>query len=239
VTSLDRLKVKIFLDGAHLEDIRRAAKNKLIKGFTTNPTLMRQAGVTDYAAFAKEAIAAARGLPISFEVFSDDADGMEREARTIHGWGGNTYVKIPVTNTQGVSTAPLVRRLSADGISLNVTAILTLEQVREMVGAVAAGTPAIISVFAGRVADTGVDSLPLMRSAVDILNSKPMVELLWASPRELLNIFHADTVGCHIITVTQSVLAKASLVGKDLSAYSLETVKMFHDDARAAGYSIA
>ena len=233
------LRIKLFLDGAELQSMKEAvASNPLIKGFTTNPTLMRKAGVTDYASFAREAIAAVGGRSISFEVFSDDFDTMEREAREIHTWGGNTYVKIPVTNTKGISSAPLIRKLSAEGIPLNVTAILTAAQVREVAAALASKTPSIVSVFAGRIADSGVDPMPIMRECAGILSNRPKAELLWASPRELLNIFQAEEVGCHIITATKDVLAKLSLVGKDLSQYSLETVQMFHRDAHAAGYQL-
>ncbi|HUI18753.1 MAG TPA: transaldolase [Alphaproteobacteria bacterium] len=236
---VDSLRIRLFLDGAELPAMKEAvASNPLIKGFTTNPTLMRKAGITDYAAFAKEAIAAVGERSISFEVFSDDFETMEREAREIHTWGGNTYVKIPVTNTKGVSSAGLIRKLSAEGIPLNVTAILTPAQVREVGAALAAKTPSIVSVFAGRIADSGVDPMPLMRECVGILRDRPRAELLWASPRELLNVFQAEEVGCHIITATKDVLAKLSLVGKDLTQYSLETVQMFYRDAHAAGYQL-
>lgn len=235
----DKLRVKLFQDGAELPAIRETvATNPRIKGFTTNPTLMRKAGISDYAAFAKQAIEIVGDLPISFEVFSDEFEEMEREARIIHSWGGNTYIKIPVMNTRGMSAAPLIRKLSAEGIALNVTAILTLQQVRTVADALSSKTPSIVSVFAGRIADTGVDPMPLMREAVGILADHPKAELLWASPRELLNVFQADEVGCHIITATKDVLAKLSLVGKDLTGYSLDTVKMFFNDAMAAGYRL-
>ena len=236
---VDSLRIKLFLDGAELPAMKEAvASNPAIKGFTTNPTLMRKAGVADYAAFAKEAIAAVGARSISFEVFSDDFETMEREAREIHTWGGNTYVKIPITNTKGVSSAALIRKLSAEGIPLNVTAILTAAQVREVASALAVKTPSIVSVFAGRIADSGVDPMPIMRECVRILRDRPKAELLWASPRELLNIFQAEDVGCHIITATKDVLAKLPLVGKDLTQYSLETVQMFYRDAHAAGYQL-
>ncbi|MFI4987859.1 MAG: transaldolase [Alphaproteobacteria bacterium] len=239
MSKVDALRIKLFLDGAELPAMKEAvASNPLIKGFTTNPTLMRKAGIADFAAFAKEAIAAVGNRSISFEVFSDDFATMEREAREIHSWGGNTYVKIPVTNTKGASSAALVRKLSAEGIALNVTAILTTAQVREVGAALSPRTPSIVSVFAGRIADTGLDPMPLMRECVGILGDRPRAELLWASPRELLNIFQADEVGCHIITATKDVLAKLSLVGKDLSQYSLETVQMFYRDAAGAGYRL-
>jgi len=236
---VDSLRIKLFLDGAELPAMKEAvASNPLIKGFTTNPTLMRKAGITDYAAFAKEAIKVVGERSISFEVFSDDFETMEREAREIRSWGGNTYVKIPVTNTKGASSAGLIRKLSGEGIALNVTAILTSAQVREVASALAAKTPSIVSVFAGRIADSGVDPMPIMRECARILESRPKAELLWASPRELLNIFQADEVGCHIITATKDVLAKLALVGKDLTQYSLETVQMFYRDAHAAGYQL-
>jgi len=230
--------IKLFMDGADIEQMKRTYGDSRISGFTTNPTLMRKAGISDYAAFAQTAIAAMPEKPISFEVFSDTLDAMEREARIIHGWGGNTYVKIPVTNTAGLSCAPLIRKLSAEGIALNVTAIMTLEQVAEVAEALDGRTRSIVSVFAGRIADTGVDPEPLMRSAVEILRKKPAAELLWASPRELLNLYHAARVGCHIITATSDVLGKLGLIGKDLKQYSLETVKMFYNDATAAGFKI-
>lgn len=234
--SIDRLSVKIFSDAAELQDILEASRQPYIKGFTTNPTLMRRAGVADYAAFARQVIDAIPDRPISFEVFSDDFDEMERQAQLIAGWGVNVYVKIPVTNTRGDSAAPLARHLSHAGVKLNVTALLALEQVRDVAAAVAGGAPACVSVFAGRIADTGVDPVPLMASAVEILREAPNAELIWASPRELLNIFQADEIGCHIITVTHDILRKLPLVGRDLNAYSLETVRMFHDDAAQAGY---
>ncbi len=232
------VKIKLFMDGADLTAMTRARGQGLVSGFTTNPTLMRKAGISDYEGFARAAIAAIPDLPISFEVFSDDFPTMEREARAIASWGGNTYVKIPITNTKGESAAPLIRKLSAEGFSLNVTAMLTLAQVRAVAEAAAPASRTIVSVFAGRVADTGVDPVPLMTEAVQMLRGLPKAELLWASPRELLNLFQADACGCHIITATPDVIAKLALVGKDLAAYSLETVKMFHDDARAAGFRI-
>jgi transaldolase len=237
--SLNDLKIKLFMDGAEIGAMRRAiAEMPFIKGFTTNPTLMRKAGITDYAAFAREAIAVVGDLPISFEVFSDDFDQMDRQARVIRGWGGATYVKIPVTNTRSESAAPLIQTLSGDGIALNVTALTTLEQVERVRDALAPGVPAIISVFAGRIADTGIDPVPLMAQAKRLLADRPDVELLWASPRELLNLFQADSVGCDILTATPDVLAKLPLVGKDLADYSLDTVTMFYNDAKAAGFSL-
>lgn len=209
-----------------------------IQGFTTNPTLMRKAGISDYATFAREIVAAIPDRPLSFEVFSDDFDEMERQALRIREWGENVYVKIPVTNTKGESSCALVKRLAEASVKTNVTAIFTLEQVRAVTEALKNGPSAYVSVFAGRVADTGVDPLPLMRECVKILSPWPQLELIWASPRELLNVFQADDVGCHVITVTNDILKKLSSVGKDLNQFSLETVKMFRNDAVAAGFSL-
>lgn len=234
------LKTKIFGDGADLDAILQLYKNPLIKGFTTNPTLMRSAGVTDYEAFARTVLDKVPDRPVSLEVFADEFDEMERQALAIASWGRNVNVKIPITNTRGESAAPLIERLSRRGVVVNVTAIMTLDQVRVVTEAIAKETPAIVSVFAGRVADTGVDPVPHMREAKKILSdSKPKAELLWASPRELLNIFQADEIGCDIITVTNDLIGKLKLVGKDLDAYSRETVQMFYRDAAAAGYEIA
>jgi transaldolase len=237
-SAVPRLRLKLFADGADIAGMREMAAQPMISGFTTNPTLMRKAGISDYAAFAREVLALIPDRPISFEVFSDDFDEMERQARTINAWGSNVYVKIPVTNTRGHSAAKLVHALSADGIKLNVTALMTLGQVAEMTDALSAETPAYVSVFAGRIADTGRDPMPIMQAAVARLAVKPQLELIWASPRELLNVFQAEEVGCHIITATNDILKKLSAAGKDLTQYSLETVKMFHDDAQAAGFKI-
>ncbi|MSV27887.1 MAG: transaldolase [Bryobacterales bacterium] len=230
------LSVKIFADGADKPSMLKLYRNPVIKGFTTNPTLMRKAGVRDYEAFAMEILEAIPDRPISFEVLADDFQEMERQARKIAGWGSNVYVKIPVALTNGLSSAGLARRLADAGIKVNVTALLTLDQVREISGALADGPPACVSVFAGRVADTGVDPLPMMVEALEILKKYPNQQLIWASPRELLNVFQADAIGCHIITVTNDVLQKLPLVGKDLLQYSLETVKMFRDDAVGSGF---
>jgi transaldolase len=232
------LKIKIFADGADLERILELYANPLIKGFTTNPTLMRKAGITDYEAFAKEVLAKIPDRPVSFEVFADDFPSMIAQGRRIAAWGKNANVKIPVTNTRGEFAGPVLEALSKEGVILNVTAIMTPEQVEKVGASLRADVPAIISVFAGRVADTGRDPMSLMRECLSRLADRPKAELLWASPRELLNIFQADEVGCHIITATSDVLAKLALVGKDLEGYSLETVKMFFNDARAAGYSL-
>jgi transaldolase len=232
------LRVKIFADGADQATMRQLATNPLIKGFTTNPTLLRNAGVTDYRAFALDVLRVITQQPISFEVFADDFGEMERQALDIAGWGANVYVKVPVTNTRGEPSGPVIRRLSRAGVKLNVTALLTLGQVLEVGDCLAGGPSSFVSVFAGRVADTGRDPVPMMASAVDMLRAHPNAELIWASPRELLNIFQADAVGCHVITVTADLLKKLSLVGRDLADYSLETVKMFHDDASAAGFKV-
>jgi transaldolase len=232
------LRVKLFQDGAELASMIDAKKRGSVSGFTTNPTLMRKAGVTNYKEFAVKAIAAIPDLPISFEVFSDDFDTMEREAREIASWGGNTYVKIPISNTKGESSGPLISKLSNEKFSLNITAILTLDQVREVATAVEPDARTIVSVFAGRIADTGVDPVKVMTLAAQILKPLPKAELLWASPREVLNVIQAQDCGCHIITATPDIIAKVSLLGKDLKQYSLETVKMFYEDASAAGFKL-
>lgn len=236
--SVERLRVKIFADGANLPSMLALYQDQRISGFTTNPTLMRNAGITDYRAFAHEVLAAIPDRSISFEVFSDELDEMERQAREIASWGEHVYVKIPVSNTQGISTGPLIKTLSHAGVKLNVTALMTLAQVEDVVSNLAGGAPSYVSVFAGRIADTGIDPVPLMADAVEILRPHADCELIWASPRELLNVFQADAIGCHIITVTPDVLKKLSLVGKDLDEYSLDTVKMFRADAVAAGFTL-
>jgi transaldolase len=236
---IGRLKVKLFADGADLAGMKEMAANPLVRGFTTNPSLMKKAGVTDYKAFALQVLAAIPDRPVSFEVFADDFGEMEAQALEIASWGRNVNVKIPVTNTKGEFAGPLIERLSRRGVQVNVTALLTLRQVERVTERLAAETPAIISVFAGRIADTGVDPLPVMKKSVEIMKAKPKAELIWASPRELLNVFQADAVGCHIITATNDILKKLALVGKDLDRYSLETVEMFHKDASAAGYTVA
>ncbi|NQU61774.1 MAG: transaldolase [Rhodospirillales bacterium] len=238
MTALANLKVKIFADGADLDGMKAMYKNPLIKGFTTNPTLMRRDGVTDYEGFARDVIKVIPDRPVSFEVFADDADGMERQALEIASWGANVNVKIPVTNTKGDFMGDVISRLSMAGVIVNITAVMTLDQVRRITDSLDNGTAAIVSMFAGRIADTGVDPMPVMAEAVDILKAKPKAELLWASSRELLNIFHAEHVGCHIITVTNDVLKKLDLIGKNLDDYSLDTVKMFFTDAESAGFDI-
>jgi transaldolase len=232
------LRVKIFADGADKAGMLEMYAKPYISGFTTNPTLMRKAGIEDFEAFARDIASAIPDRPLSVEVFADEFEAMERQAERIATWGEHIYVKIPVTNTRAESSAPLVRRLAAKGIKLNVTALMTLDQVRETAAALEGGASSYVSVFAGRIADTGRDPMPLMAEAVRILAPYKNLELIWASPRELLNIFHADSIGVHIITVTNDVLAKLSLVGRDLGEYSLDTVKMFHSDALKAGYSI-
>jgi len=238
VKSLADLNVKIFADGADKAGILELYRNPLVKGFTTNPTLMRKAGVGDYRSFARDILAAIPDRPISFEVLSDEFDEMERHALEISSWGDNVYVKIPITNTRGQSSCKLVRRLARADVKVNVTAILDLDQVRDIIPYVAEGSSGYISIFAGRIADTSHDPVPLMAAGVELLHPYPNLELIWASPRELLNIFQADAIGCHIITVTHDILKKLHLVGKDLHDYSLETVKMFYADAQQAGYNL-
>ena len=236
--TLEQLRVKIFADGADKAGMLEMHAKPYIKGLTTNPTLMRKAGISDYRAFAREILELIRDKPISFEVFSDEFHEMERQAMEIASWGRNVYVKIPVTNTRTESSCGLVRRLAERRVQLNVTALMTLQQVRDVVDALDANTPAYVSVFAGRIADTGRDPMPLMAAAVQLLALRPKAELIWASPRELLNIFHADQIGCHVITVTNDILKKLELVGKDLTDYSLDTVKMFRSDAVAANFRL-
>lgn len=236
--TIEQLKVKIFADGAELDGILELYRNPYITGFTTNPTLMRKSGISDYEKFSRQVLEHVTDRPISFEVFSDEFDEMERQARRIAAWGKNVYVKIPVTNTRRESSAELVRHLATEGVQLNVTALMTLDQVREVSMALESHAPSYISVFAGRIADTGRDPMPLMKEAVKIMSPYKTQELIWASPRELLNVFHADEIGCHVITVTHDILKKLSLVGKGLDEYSLDTVKMFHEDALKAGYKL-
>lgn len=236
--SVSELKVQVFADGADKASMIELYRQPYIKGFTTNPTLMRKAGVIDYERFAREILEQITDRPISFEVFADDEPDMERQAHKIARWASNVYVKIPVTNTRCEPMYKLIHRLSADGIQVNATALLALDQVRHVAQAIKGGAPSYISVFAGRVADTGRDPVPLMKSALEIMAVEPNCKLVWASPRELLNIFQADEIGCHIITVTSDVLKKIPLIGKDLHDFSLETVQMFHDDAARSGYKL-
>jgi transaldolase len=236
--SISELKIKIFADGADKDGMLEMYRNPLIKGFTTNPTLLRKAGVSDYRAFALDILKAIPDRPISFEVFSDEFGEMEVQAQKISAWGKNVYVKIPVTNTRRESSLNLIRKLTRAGVKVNVTAMMTLAQVRDVSRALDGGPPAYVSVFAGRIADTGRDPMPLMAAAVEMLRLHTNVELIWASPREILNIFQADLVGCSIITATNDILKKLDLVGKDLDVFSLDTVKMFRDDALKAGYAL-
>jgi transaldolase len=236
---LKNLSIKIFADGADLAEMAALYRDPRIVGFTTNPTLMRKAGVSDYAGFARDVLAAIPDRPVSFEVFADELDEMEAQARIIASWGKNVNVKIPVTNTKGKFTGPILRSLSQDGIVLNVTAIMTVDQVKQVASELALETPAIISVFAGRVADTGIDPVPHMMACSRELAQRPKAELLWASPRELLNVFQAEEAGCQIITASPDILAKLALVGKDLVEYSLETVQMFYRDATKSGFKIS
>jgi transaldolase len=235
-TSAADLTVKIYADGADRASMLGHYANAQISGFTTNPTLMRKAGLTDYVAFAQEILADIKDRPISFEVFSDDFDEMYRQAKLIAAWGDNVYVKIPVTNTKGESAVPLLRRLAPEGVKMNVTALFTTAQVQAVSDALADAAPSNISVFAGRIADAGVDPLPIMTEALSIMAPHAQQELIWASPRELFNVIQADDIGCHIITATSDILAKLKLIGKNLDEYSLDTVKMFYDDASAAGF---
>jgi transaldolase len=233
------LQVKIFADGADLGSILELARNPVIAGFTTNPTLMRKAGVKDYESFARELTSAIPDRPFSFEVLSDEFDEMERQALRIASWGENVYVKIPVTNTRRESSAPLIARLSRHGVKVNVTAVMTLDQVDAVLPSLRNGAPSCISIFAGRIADAGCDPLPILGGALVRMRNHPQIELIWASPRELFNIVQADNIGCHIITVTHDLVKKLPTLGRDLDQFSLETVRMFYNDARAAGFSLA
>jgi transaldolase len=235
---LDSLRTKIFADGADLETILRLAADERLRGFTTNPSLMWKAGLTDYAEFAERLLERITDRPVSFEVFADDADEMRRQAHRIAGWADNVYVKIPVSTTTGTSMAPLVKELSHEGVKLNVTALMTPRQVEVVARALDGGAPSIVSVFAGRIADTGVDPVPVMRESLAILEPVAGAELLWASPREILNIVQASELGCQIITIAHDLLPKLELLGKDLEQYSLETVQMFHRDAVSAGFTL-
>lgn len=232
------LNVKIFADGAVLKDMMEAHSSTVIKGFTTNPSLMKKAGITSYEAFAREVLKNIKDQPISFEVFSDEFETMEKEAKKIASFGKNVYIKIPITNSRGESSIPLVKKLSSQGLSLNVTAILTIKQVEETVDAFTPDTTNIVSVFAGRMADSGINPIPYMKQAAEICHTKKGTELLWASSREVLNIFQADECNCDIITVTNSILNKFEKVGRSLEDISLDTVKMFNNDIKSLGYSI-
>jgi transaldolase len=238
MTIFDNLRVKIFADGADKAGMLEMSAKPHIKGFTTNPTLIRRAGINNYRDFAKDVLSQIKDKPVSFEVFSDDFCEMERQALEIAGWGENVYVKIPITNTGRVTSCPLIRKLSVLKIKVNVTAVLTLEQVHDVVSVLEPDVPSCVSIFAGRIADTGRDPIPTMVAALERLRRAPAAELIWASPRELLNIFQADAIGCHIITVSGPILEKLAMIGLDLDALSLETVKMFYNDAAAAGFTL-
>jgi transaldolase len=235
---VEDLKVQIFADGADKEGMLEMYGKTYIKGLTTNPTLMKKVGVTDYRAFCKDILTHIKDKPLSFEVFSDDFSEMERQAMEIASWGDNVYVKIPVTNTKQETSYALVKKLGEQNVKLNVTAIMTITQVRDVVAALNPNVPSYVSVFAGRIADTGRDPIPIMSASVEMLKVAPAAELIWASPRELLNIFQADEVGCHVITVTNDILKKLTFVNYDLDDYSLDTVKMFYDDAKSAGFKL-
>jgi transaldolase len=238
INSLQDLKVNLFADGADLQTMIEMAKKPFIKGLTTNPTLMRKAGINDYKLFAKEVITAIQNKPISFEVFSDETDEMISQGLKIASWGKNVNVKIPISNSVGQSTKSVIKELSAEGVAINVTALLTTDQVKTVVDSIDESSNVFISIFAGRIADTGRDPIPLMKEALQIMNEKPKAKLIWASPRELLNVIQANDIGCHIITATPDILKKLELIGKDLSEYSLDTVRMFRGDALASGYKI-
>jgi len=235
---LAQLPIKLFADGADAEQMRALSGLRHIRGFTTNPTLMKQAGISDYRGFCRDILTTITDKPVSIEVFADDLPGMRRQALEIASWGANVFVKIPICNTRGEPTSDLVASLSAERIQVNVTAIMTLAQVRLVTGALTMGVPAFVSIFAGRIADTGRDPVPVMAEALAILRARPDCELIWASPREVLNVFQASAIGCHAITATPDILRKLDLFGKDLEQYSLETVRMFHSDAIAAGFSL-
>lgn len=235
--SVKELKIKIFADGANVTEMKKVYSEGIVKGFTTNPTLMKKDGVKDYVAFAKDVLSEIKDMPISFEVFTDDFESMERQAREIGSWGDNVFIKIPITNTKGETSYELIKKLSDDGMKLNITAILTLEQIENVSKNINEKTPAIVSLFAGRIADTGRDPIPYIKESLKMLKGNKNAELLWASSRELLNIFQAEECGCHIITVTNDLLKKLQMVNKDLKELSLDTVKMFYNDASSAGYN--
>jgi transaldolase len=237
-SKVSELKVKLFADGADLPGMLEMASKPFISGLTTNPTLMRKAGISDYASFAKSVLEVIKDKPISFEVFSDELDEMKTQGEKIASWGENVYVKIPITNTAGESTKPVIEYLAKNGVKVNVTALMTANQVMEIQEALDPNVPSCVSIFAGRIADTGRDPMLIMKNCIELLSHNPNSELIWASPRELLNVFQADLIGCHIITATNEILRKLELCGKDLTKYSLETVQMFYDDARSAGFVI-
>jgi len=232
------MKTKIFMDGASLEDMLKLKNEPFISGFTTNPTLMKKAGVTDFEPYCRNILKVITDMPMSFEVFADDYEEMKRQAHKITSWGKNVYVKIPIMNTKGISSIPLIKELSAEGIKLNITAMMTVEQVKNVVNAVSKTTSTFVSVFAGRIADTGIDPLPIMKECLEVVKTNPMAELLWASPREVFNLYQAEEIGCHIITMAPDLLSKLNLKGKSLDEFSLETVQMFYNDAVKVGFKL-
>lgn len=232
------MRIKIFMDGASIDDMLKLKKETFISGFTTNPTLMRKAGISDFESYCRNILNEITDMPMSFEVFADDYEEMKRQAHKITSWGNNVYVKIPIMNTKGVSSIPLIQELSSEGIKLNITAIMTVEQVRNVMDAISKTTSTFVSVFAGRIADTGIDPLSIMIECVELMKTNPKAELLWASPREVLNLYQAEQIGCHIITMVPDLIAKIPLKGKSLHEYSLETVQMFYNDATKAGYKL-
>jgi transaldolase len=234
----ESLRVKLFADGADLEGMKEMASKPYISGLTTNPTLMKKAGISNYAQFAKDVLSEIQSKPISFEVFSDELEEMMLQGQKIASWGNNVYVKVPITNTRGQSTKPVVKFLTENGIKVNITAIMTTEQIENISEALNPNVASYISVFAGRIADTGINPMPVMEKCLDMLTENKLAELIWASPRELLNVFQANEVGCHVITATNDILKKLELVGYNLTEYSLDTVKMFYNDAKQAGFSI-
>ena len=238
MNKLENLKVKIFADGANKKNMLEMYSKKFVKGLTTNPTLMRKEGISDYKSFCIDILKLIKDKPISFEVFSDDFNEMERQALEISSWGENVYVKVPITNTKQETCYKTIKKLSKHKVKLNITAIMTLDQVKEVTSVLQSDVPSYVSVFAGRIADTGVDPEPVMAQAVSILKSLPAAELIWASPRELINIFQAERIGCHVITVTNDILKKLHLIEYDLNKYSLDTVKMFYSDAVDAGFKL-
>jgi transaldolase len=232
------MRIKIFMDGASLEDMLKLKKEAFISGFTTNPTLMRKAGISDFESYCRIILKEITDMPISFEVFADDFEEMKRQALNIASWGKNVYVKIPITNTKGISSIPLIQDLSSKGLKLNITAIMTVDQVKNVMEVISKNVSSYISVFAGRIADTGVDPVPMMSECLALVKTNPMAELLWASPREVFNLYQAEKMGCHIITMLPELISKISLKGKSLNEYSLETVRMFYNDATKAGYKL-
>ena len=237
-TSVEKMKIKIFADGADLTSMVEMASKPFISGLTTNPTLMKKAGITDYVKFAKNVLKEIQNKPVSFEVFSDDLEEMKYQGQKIASWGDNVYVKVPITNTMGESTNRIISNLTSNGVKVNVTAVMTCEQVKHVIEYLNPDVESVVSVFAGRIADTGIDPMPIMKQSLSILRDNKRAELIWASPRELFNVIQAESIGCQIITATSDILKKLELIGLDLTQYSLDTVKMFYNDAKASGYTI-